>query len=396
MDIIINRTESGEQYLEYNMLGGVIDLTFFNGPSPITAVQQYARLVGLPAMVPYWAFGFNQCRYGYQDAYAIAEVIYNYSVAEIPLEIMWTDIDYMDRRKVFTNDPKRFSLHMMREIIQHLHAKDQKYTVMVDPAVAFENNSAYERGMEANVFLKNPDGTLFKGVVWPGVTVFPDWFHPNAQGWWNYEFELFFDPVAGIDIDQCWIDMNDPSSFGCEFGCDPAEVVAKSDIFPPEPPPVRKPPRPLLGWSYAFQPEGIDCEEFVDLSFEEFSLQSHEISEPDESILEKRMSERKHMGLKKCDLLYPQCSIHNSWAYKSYWNDEEGGLSNFTVNTDLIHANGLAEYDTHNLYGHMMSVATRISMLKRRPNVRPSIITRSTFASSGRYAGKWTGDNMSS
>lgn len=42
-------------------------------------------------MFPYWGFGFHQCRYGYRDFYAIAEVIYNYTASNIPLETMWTD-----------------------------------------------------------------------------------------------------------------------------------------------------------------------------------------------------------------------------------------------------------------------------------------------------------------
>ena len=100
MDIIINRTENGGQYLEYNTLGGVLDFYFISGPGPVQVAQQYAEIVGLPAMMPYWAFGLHNCRYGYQDVFEVAEVVYNYSQAEIPLETMWTDIDYMDRRQV--------------------------------------------------------------------------------------------------------------------------------------------------------------------------------------------------------------------------------------------------------------------------------------------------------
>ena len=93
MDIKINTTESGEQYLEYNLMSGILDFYFMDGPSPIEVAQQYSEVAGKAAMMPYWGFGFHQCRYGYRDFYAIAEVVYNYSRAAIPLETMWTDID---------------------------------------------------------------------------------------------------------------------------------------------------------------------------------------------------------------------------------------------------------------------------------------------------------------
>jgi len=131
LEVKINNTQQEGQYLEYNLLGGVFDFYFFDGPSPVEASQQYSQIVGLPAMMPYWGFGFHQCRYGYRDVYQVAEVVYNYSRNAIPLEVMWTDIDYMWRRRPFTLDPDNFPLAKVRELVDYLHAHQQHYIVMV-------------------------------------------------------------------------------------------------------------------------------------------------------------------------------------------------------------------------------------------------------------------------
>jgi len=48
----------------------------------------------------------------------------------------------------------------------------------------------------------------------------------------------------------------------------------------------------------------------------------------------------------------------------------------------------------HNIYGLLMSEATRDGLLQYQPNVRPFVITRATYAGGQRYAGQWTGDNL--
>lgn len=71
-------------------------------------------------------------------------------------------------RHVFTLDPERFPLAEVRELVSTLHARQQSYIVMVDPAVAYYNYSAFNNGVEAGAFLKISNGSVYQGVVWPG------------------------------------------------------------------------------------------------------------------------------------------------------------------------------------------------------------------------------------
>jgi alpha-glucosidase len=67
-----------------------------------------------------------------------------------------------------------------------------------------------------------------------------------------------------------------------------------------------------------------------------------------------------------------------------------------TFGLDFIHAadpGPSPHAQIHNVYGMLMSAASRQGMLSVRPNERPFVITRATYAGGQRYAAQWSGDN---
>ena len=360
MAVKLDVTESGDQYLEYNTIGGVLDLYFLAGKEPSQVSKQYADTVGYSAMFPYWTFGNHQCKYGYWDVNMVAEVVGNYSAAGIPLEVMWTDIDYMNLRQDFTTDNLRFPIHKMREMIDTLHARGQRYVLILDPGI--QRNTSYDpyvKGHEMDVFFKNEDGSDYLGRQWAGTVVWPDWLAPNTSDWWADQIARTFSAESGIDLDGIWVDMNEASNFCGGLDCNPSNP----DGNPPSPEHSARPNtgRPIPGFPEDFQPDNG-------------------------ALRARQAGDDLHKGLPGRNL------------FRSVYDpvNHVGDLFSSTIWTNNTNYDGTVQFDTHNLHGHSMSRVTYDAMLSRRPGLRPMVLTRSTFASTGRKATHWFGDNESS
>lgn len=62
---------------------GILDFYFFLGPEPEAVISQYLEVIGRPAMPPYWALGFHQCRYGYNTLDELKQVVQGYKNSKV-------------------------------------------------------------------------------------------------------------------------------------------------------------------------------------------------------------------------------------------------------------------------------------------------------------------------
>ena len=190
--------------------GGPLDLYILYGPEPKTVVQNWAWLTGTTPMPPIWSLGYQQSRYSYYPEAEVRRIAGKLRSEHIPADVIWLDIDYQLKNRPFTVDPERFP--HFDQMIKDLKAEHLRTVLITDLHVADLPNSGYkpyDEGSAGDHFVKNPDGSTYVGVVWPGKSVFPDFTRKASREWWGTLYSDF----VGKGVSGFWNDMNEPAIF---------------------------------------------------------------------------------------------------------------------------------------------------------------------------------------
>ena len=110
---------------------GNLSYYVFMGPSMKGVLAEYTRLTGRPMLPPKWALGYQQCRWSYYPEYEIRDVAKEFRQREIPFDVLYFDIHFMDAYKVFTWHPERFP--NPKQLLSDLQAQGIKTVTIIDP-----------------------------------------------------------------------------------------------------------------------------------------------------------------------------------------------------------------------------------------------------------------------
>ncbi len=176
--------------------------------SPRQLMKALVELTGTISLPPLWSLGYQQCRFSYQPDTQVMEIADQLRKHQIPADVIWMDIDYMDGYKIFTFNPKEFS--NPKKLNDYLHQHHFKSVYMIDPGVKVEPGYFVDdQGTAGDYWVKDKEGKPFVGNVWPGPCHFPDFTRPEVRMWWA---TLYKDFIA-TGIDGVWNDMNEPAVF---------------------------------------------------------------------------------------------------------------------------------------------------------------------------------------
>ena len=136
---------SNNRFSYFQAEDGEMNYYFIHGSGPAKIIENYTWLTGRIEMPPLWSLGFQQCRYSYYPFQEVLNAARTFREKNIPADVLYLDIHYMQAYKVFTWHNERFP--DPKGLMEELKAMGFKVVVILDPGVKKEvGYHAYDEG----------------------------------------------------------------------------------------------------------------------------------------------------------------------------------------------------------------------------------------------------------
>ena len=213
-------------YFSFGAEGGELNYYFIAGPEPKNIIERYTALTGRSPLPPLWTLGYQQCRYSYYPEARVREIARLLREKRIPADTIYLDIDYQEGYAPFTINRQYFP--NFEKMVADLREEGFHVIAITDlhiKRLPDHNYSPFDSGTKNDVFVKNPDGSVYVGPVWPQESVFPDFTLSRVRDWWGALYKDF----AAMGLAGFWNDMNEPAVFRYPQKTMPLEVVHRLD-----------------------------------------------------------------------------------------------------------------------------------------------------------------------
>lgn len=187
-----------------------IDYWVTAGPTPADIVARYAKVTGLPPMLPEWASGFWQSKLRYRTQEELLEVAREYKRRGLPLSVIVCDYFHWTRQGEWKFDPSEWP--DPRAMVDELRSLGVELMVSVWPTVnpGSENYAEMDR---RGLLVNNVTGLPLHLAFWDKGTDdqvfmrFYDSTNPDAR---DYVWRKATEGYLNYGIRAFWLDACEP------------------------------------------------------------------------------------------------------------------------------------------------------------------------------------------
>jgi mannosyl-oligosaccharide alpha-1,3-glucosidase len=123
----------------------------------------------------------------------------------IPVDVLWTDIEYAQDKKYFVFDPVRWPLSEVEQLNAEIEQSKRRLVAISDPHIKVDMGfwiylaakileQQISPGNVSSIFVRQSDGkSSYEAYCWPGKSVWIDFLNPKAAQFWSdlYLYDKF-------------------------------------------------------------------------------------------------------------------------------------------------------------------------------------------------------------